>query len=89
MPGCPYEQNNYVRRPIWWLGMRGKILEARFCYLITSDLLERVCVGGAHSSAGIVTPLPLTRPKDTRSMKVTLTSWYKITNNTSVKSTVR
>ena len=40
-----------------------------------------VCVGGgAHSSAGIGTPLLLTRPKDTRSMKVTSTSWHKSTN---------
>ena len=68
------------KRPISRLGMRGKTLEARFCYLIISDLLERVCGGGAHSSAGIVTPLLLTRPKDTRSMKVTLTSWHKSTN---------
>ena len=36
--------------------------------------------GGAHSSAGIVTPLLLTQPKDTRSMKVKLTSWHKSTN---------
>ena len=37
-------------------------------------------VWGAYSSAGIGTPLLLTQPKDTRSMKVTLTSWHKSTN---------